>query len=203
MRVNSPRPNKITLIGQYHGPLNKFQAILGSALADAEEKATPELPYWEAQEFFDIESSPNRYQETSIFAGELSAALIEEAFSLLRTFPGAGAQARLTFFLMGGHVNKIKPDATAWVHDPEAAAVDKALTSTPASAEIWKRIVRPMAIVHVNHVKMGSSGCVRYPSRSLTMMSAARNPSTAANATPASTPCRTSALDQLIWPGGR
>ena len=114
--LNSPRPNKITLIGQYHGPLNKFRAILGSALADAEEKAIPELPYWEAQEFFDIESSPNRYQETSLFAGELSDALIEEAFSLLRTFPGAGAQARLTFFLMGGRVNKIKPDATAFVH---------------------------------------------------------------------------------------
>jgi hypothetical protein len=114
--LNSPRPNKITLIGQYHRPLDKFQRILGSALADAEEKATPELPYWEAQEFFDIESSPNRYQETSIFAGELSDALIEETFSLLRTFPGAGARARLTFFLVGGRVNKIKPDATAFVH---------------------------------------------------------------------------------------
>ena len=39
--------------------------------------------------------------------------------------------------------------------------------------------------------------------RSLTRISSALTPSTPASAAPASAPCRTSALDQLVWPGGR
>ena len=42
-----------------------------------------------------------------------------------------------------------------------------------------------------------------YPARSLTRMPSAGTPSTSASANPASAPCRTSAFDQLVWPGGR
>jgi hypothetical protein len=49
-------------------------------------------------------------------------------------------------------------------------------------------------------VKIGSRGCVCYPSRSLTLMSSADRPNTSASANPASAPCRTGALDQLVWP---
>jgi FAD/FMN-containing dehydrogenase len=114
--LNSPWPNEISLIGQLRGTLDEFRSILGGAFADADAPAVLELPYWEAQEFFEIESLPNRYQETSLFAGKLSDALIAEAFRLLRTWPGTAAGARLTFFLMGGRVNTIQPAATAFVH---------------------------------------------------------------------------------------
>lgn len=114
--IHSSRPNNISLIGQYRGTLDEFPSILGSALADAEQKVVLELPYWVAQEFFEIESVPNWYQETSLFAEKLSDAFIEEAFRLFRTWPGTSAEARLTFFLMGGRVNTIQPAATAFVH---------------------------------------------------------------------------------------
>jgi FAD/FMN-containing dehydrogenase len=130
--LNSPLPNRISLTGQFRGPLAKFQTILGSALAGAEQKAVLELPYWQAQEFFEIEAEPNRYQETSLFADELSDTLIEEAFSLSRTLPGTAATARLTFFLTGGRVNKIKPDATAFVHRSSQWLINPIVEQWPA-----------------------------------------------------------------------
>ncbi|HEX3860190.1 MAG TPA: FAD-binding oxidoreductase [Stellaceae bacterium] len=109
-------PNRISLIGQYRGSLAQFQKVFGNALSDAAQKTVLELPYWDAQEFFEIDTAPNRYQETSLFADELSDACIDKASELLRTLPGPAADARLTFFLTGGRINKVKPDATAFVH---------------------------------------------------------------------------------------
>jgi hypothetical protein len=90
--INSSQPNNISLIGQYRGTLDEFRSILGSALADAKPTAVLELPYWEAQEFFEIESMPNRYQETSLFSEKLSDAFIEEAFRLFG--PGQARRRR-------------------------------------------------------------------------------------------------------------
>jgi len=130
--LNSPLPNRISLTGQFRGPLAEFQAIFGSALAGAEQKAVLELPYWQAQELFEVEAEPNRYQETSLFADELSDTLIEEAFSLSRTLPGREGRARLTFFLTGGRVNKIKPDATAFVHRSSQWLINPIVEHWPA-----------------------------------------------------------------------
>jgi FAD binding domain/Berberine and berberine like len=112
----STRPSRISLIGQYHGPLAKFQTILGSALADAGQKAVLELSYWDAQEFFDIPAAPNSYEETSLFAGTLSDGVINDAINLSRSFPAGATDGRLTFFLTGGRINKIDAGATAFVH---------------------------------------------------------------------------------------
>jgi len=114
---NGPWPNGIDLIGQFHGSRSRFDRIFGAALEGSSHRIA-ELPYWQAQEFFEIEAAPNRYQETSIFADEVNDACIEEAFAILRDFPrpGQGARARLTFFLTGGKINKTRPDATAFVH---------------------------------------------------------------------------------------
>jgi FAD binding domain/Berberine and berberine like len=130
--LNNPLPNRISLTGQFRGPLDKFKAILGSALAGAEQKMVLELPYWKAEQLFGIEATPNRYQETSLFADELSDELIEEAFSLSRTMPDAAAQGRLTFFLTGGQVNRIKPDATAFVHRSSQWLINPIVEQWPA-----------------------------------------------------------------------
>jgi len=117
-KVNSPALNQITLIGQYHGPMVKLDGLLGKAFTDANEQEVLELPYWQAQEFFDLGAVPNRYQETSLFAESVSDALIDEAFARMRTLPDtdARARARLTFFLTGGRINKVAQDDTAFVH---------------------------------------------------------------------------------------
>ncbi len=144
--LNSPLPNRISLTGQFRGPLAKFKAILDSALAGAEQKAVLELPYWQAQEFFGIGAVPNRYQEASLFADELSDALIEEAFSLSRTLPNTVARARLTFFLTGGRVNKIQPDATAFVHRSSQWLINPVVDEWPRGGNVdddltWQRKV--------------------------------------------------------------
>jgi FAD/FMN-containing dehydrogenase len=114
--ANQTKPNQISLIGEFRGPPARFAAILGGALADARQKTVLELPYWEAQEFCEIETVPNCYQETSLFAEELSDAVIDAILQLSRTLPSPAADARLTLFLTGGRINTVRPDATAFVH---------------------------------------------------------------------------------------
>ena len=135
--LNDAGPNKINLIGQYRGTPGKFQAILGSALADAQEKVVRELPYWTAQEFCDIEAVPNRYQETSLFADTLSDGFIEEAFRLSRTFPSSVARSRLTFFLTGGRVNRIRPNDSAFVHRSSQWLVNP-IVEWPSNYDRWE-----------------------------------------------------------------
>jgi hypothetical protein len=71
---NSSAPNRISLTGQLRGTMKDFQDILCSGLTDPEPntKAILRLPYWRAQDFLDIVVVPNRYQETSLFADELT-----------------------------------------------------------------------------------------------------------------------------------
>jgi hypothetical protein len=129
---NSSAPNRISLTGQLHGTMDDFQNILCSGLTDPEPntKAVLRLPYWQAQDFLNIVVVPNRYQETSLFADELTEDFIQTVFGLLRTWPGTVTGARVTFFLMGGRVNKVAPDATAFVHRKSQWLLNPALDWT-------------------------------------------------------------------------
>jgi FAD/FMN-containing dehydrogenase len=125
----SPWRYVITLSCQLHGSRDEFDSLLGSALAaadvaeakdcsfkDCSSKDCRELPYWDAQEFFEQRVYPNRYQETSLFARELSDDFIDEIFRILPTWPNTVTAARLTAYRVGGKVNTVAPDATAFVH---------------------------------------------------------------------------------------
>jgi|GEM_PF-2780626 len=80
---------------------------------DCSSKDLLELPYWDAQEFFEIEALPNRYQETSLFARELSDDFIDAMFHI---WPATVGAARWTVYRVGGKVNTVAPNATAFVH---------------------------------------------------------------------------------------
>src|SRR4029077_2218153 len=82
----------------------------------------------------DIVTVPNRYQETSRFAGKLTDAFIKEALGLVRTWPSTVKDARLTFCLMGGAVNKVKSDATAFVHRSSQWLINPALDWTDCNS---------------------------------------------------------------------
>jgi FAD/FMN-containing dehydrogenase len=127
--VKSPWRYEIHLSCQLHGSREEFDTLLGPALAaadraeardcsfnDCSSKDTLELPYWDAQEFFEVEALPNRYQETSLFAREVSDDFIAEIFRIWPTWPGTVSAARLTCYRVGGKVNTVAPDATAFVH---------------------------------------------------------------------------------------
>jgi len=127
--VNSPWRYEIKLSCQLHGSREEFDRILGTALSaaaaaesrdcsfrDCSSRDLLELPYWDAQEFFEVVGLPNRYQETSLFAREVSDGFIDEIFRIWPTWPGTVSAARLTAYRVGGKVNTVPPDATAFVH---------------------------------------------------------------------------------------
>jgi FAD/FMN-containing dehydrogenase len=126
---NSRWPYLIKLTCQLHGPRDQFDAILGQALADADRaerqvcsfndcsvRDLRELLYWDAQEFFDEISSPNRYQETSLFTRAVPDNVIDELFRMWRTWPGTVKGAHWTLYRTGGKVNAVAPGAMAFVH---------------------------------------------------------------------------------------
>lgn len=127
--IKSPWRYQINLSCQLHGPRTEFDSILGAALAAADQaeqrdcwfencssKDLRELPYWDAQEFFEVIGSPNRYQETSLFAPEVSDDFIGAIFGVWPSWPGSASAARLTCYRLGGKVNTVPSDATAFVH---------------------------------------------------------------------------------------
>jgi FAD/FMN-containing dehydrogenase len=129
--VASPWRYEIRLACLLHGSREEFDAILGPTLAEADRaesneckfndcssKVCLELPYWDAQEFFEIQAVPNRYQETSVFAPEVSDAFIDEMFRIWPTWPASVAAARWSIYRLGGKVSMYAPDATAYVHRP-------------------------------------------------------------------------------------
>ena len=75
-----------------------------------------ELPYWDAQEFFEERAYPNRYQETSLFARDITDDFIYQLFQIWPTWPKTVSAARLTAYRVGGKVNTVAPDAMAFVH---------------------------------------------------------------------------------------
>ena len=126
-----PLRYEIRLACLLHGSREEFDAILGPTLAEADRaesneckfsncssKVCLELPYWDAQEFFEIQAIPNRYQETSVFAPEVSDAFIDEMFDIWATWPASVAAARWSIYRLGGKVSTYAPDATAYVHRP-------------------------------------------------------------------------------------
>ena len=107
--IKSPWRYQINLSCQLHGSRAEFDSILGAALAaadraeerdcwfnDCSSKDLVELPYWDAQEFFEVIGSPNRYQETSLFAREISDDFIGAIFGVWPSWPGTASAARLT-----------------------------------------------------------------------------------------------------------
>ena len=127
--VRSRWPYVITLSLEFHGSRDEFDSLMGPELAAADAAEARdcsfnncsstdcrELPYWDAQEFFEVRGYPNRYHETSLFAREVSDRFIDEIFRIWPTWPNTISAARLTAYRVGGKVNTVAPDATAFVH---------------------------------------------------------------------------------------
>jgi hypothetical protein len=171
--IHSPWRYEIKLSCQLHGSRDEFESILGAALAAADQaesrdcsfndcssKAVLELPYWDAQEFFEVRSLPNRYQETSLFARAVSDDFIGEIFRVWPFWPGTVAAARLTAYRVGGKVNTVAPDATAFVHRSSRWMITTDIDWSGGDSQQvidanlkWQRIVQNMF-----YEKLGSPG---------------------------------------------
>jgi hypothetical protein len=127
--ARSQWPYALTLRCVFHGSPADFDRLLGPTIAAADKIGARdcslngcssgdllELPYWDAQEFFEERAYPNRYQETSLFASENLGRLAGEIFNRLQAWPKNVSAARVTVYRVGGQVNKYKPPDMAFVH---------------------------------------------------------------------------------------
>jgi FAD/FMN-containing dehydrogenase len=108
----------LSLIGQFTGTPDEA----GDLLAPALKVATPAArrienrPYWDGQEFLSEPGRPNFFQERSRFFAALTPAFFATAFAWLQRSPAAARNAGLVLFQVGGRVNAVAPDDTAFVH---------------------------------------------------------------------------------------
>ena len=76
------------------------------------------LSYWDAQDnfFTDTPESKKFLSRTQYFRGRISPAICAVLLDFLRRWPGTSKSATASFMQMGGAVNALPPDATAFVH---------------------------------------------------------------------------------------
>ena len=111
------------LLGQFAGPRSGLMDILAPVVAAVPpaRMRIEERPYWDGQAFLSEAGEPGFYQERSGFVrGGLSEAVVECGLRWLRNWPGTEVSADVRFFQTGGAVNRLTPDATAFVHRDSA-----------------------------------------------------------------------------------
>lgn len=112
-------PTTVSILGQLHPSKVTLKEILGSTWDLADTRVVKEdIGYWEAQDFLLETTYPYYYQEKSSYMK--AAAITEEAvaamFDWAAKMPGTSIPSAFKFFQVGGAVNRMKPDETAYVH---------------------------------------------------------------------------------------
>jgi len=114
------RDVRIRLLGQLAGTPAGLAEILEPAYRVAEPSSADirVMSYWDAQINFLAEPGPpDRYQEKSaFFVGPITSAAVGTAFDWARRWPGTSEAAHMVLFQTGDQVDKVAPDATAFVH---------------------------------------------------------------------------------------
>lgn len=109
----------LTLLGQFAGSREDFEALLAPVLA----VGTPdfadirETDYWTGQHFLAEDGEPAFFRERSAFhAAPPDREFLQEAIETMLDWPGTGSSANLVFFQTGGEVNAKGAGDTAFVH---------------------------------------------------------------------------------------
>jgi hypothetical protein len=144
-RVDGRNNIVIDLVGQYTGSRAQAEAILAPAgPANAKNEWRANVPYWDAQHFLEDEDKYGYFQERSAFlTRDLPAEAIARAFEFLLAWPGTGlisnpdnqAGADLRFFQTGGQMNRVRSDATAFVHRDSVWLMDSGLNWTATDTQ--------------------------------------------------------------------
>jgi FAD/FMN-containing dehydrogenase len=117
--VNDGSTMTIQLLGQLAGTESELRSILAPiyALATPFQEAIMEASYWDGQDFLSEEGTPGYTHERSRYVySSMPADGSRTILDFLRRWPGTGASATWKIFLMGGAVDDIARDATAYVH---------------------------------------------------------------------------------------
>ncbi|MGQ9367010.1 FAD-binding oxidoreductase [Azospirillum sp. ST 5-10] len=109
----------VSILGQLHKCDTTVEAILGPVLEKASKTTiTKDVPYWPAQDLLSEFTYPYFYQEKSSYmkAADITPDAVAAMVRLARLMPGTCMANSFKFFQVGGKVNAMPADATAYVH---------------------------------------------------------------------------------------
>jgi len=112
---------EISTLGQYFGSSAQLREILDPLIkaGRATEVYVADADYWRAQRFFYKTAPINRFAVKSHYVREpLTSAAIQTLVQGVQRRPGSTNRlgGGVTFFGWGGRINRVAPDATAFVH---------------------------------------------------------------------------------------
>lgn len=112
---------EVQLLGQLLGTPAQLDSLL-APVVNAFPPATSQVemrPYWDGQDFLSEEGDPQFSHERSHYAfGPLSDGALDTVMDFMLRWPGTTGSVDWKYFLMGGAVADVAPDATAYVHRP-------------------------------------------------------------------------------------
>jgi FAD binding domain/Berberine and berberine like len=117
--INDGSSLSIELLGQIVGSQSELRSILAPiyALVAPSQEAIMATDYWDGQDFLSEEGTPEYTHERSRYIYHpVPADGSRTILDFLRHWPGTGASATWKIFLMGGAVDAVARDATAYVH---------------------------------------------------------------------------------------
>ncbi|HEY3248305.1 MAG TPA: FAD-binding protein [bacterium] len=115
--IVSPAAKYVVAIGQYFGPRAELLDLLKPALATRPgTQFVLERHYWDAYDFLKLNQARVALANRSSFLdAPLSDGAVATALSWLDRWPG-GLEGSASMFGWGGAINRVAPDATAFVH---------------------------------------------------------------------------------------
>lgn len=124
----------LNILGQNAGDETSVRSLFAPAFAirKPDSARIETLPYWDAQEILSEQGDPEYSHERSRFAhGALSTDAIRTVFDNLKAWPGTTLAATWKFFLMGGRIAAVSPDATAFLQRDASMITSIELEWTP------------------------------------------------------------------------
>jgi hypothetical protein len=120
-RADTRASAEISMLGQYFGPSGKLREIIEPLIkaGRATEVYVADANYWRAQQFFYKTAPINRFAVKSHYIREpLTAGGIQTLVQGVQRRPGSSNRlgGGVTFFGWGGRINRVAPEATAFVH---------------------------------------------------------------------------------------
>lgn len=109
----------VSILGQLHSCDTTLEDIFGDLLAQASDKTIKrDIPYWQAQDLLSEFTYPYYYQEKSSYmkAADISQDAVKAMFDMARQMPGTSLANSFKFFQVGGQVDAMAADASAYVH---------------------------------------------------------------------------------------
>ncbi|MDA2918240.1 FAD-binding oxidoreductase [Desulfobacterota bacterium AH_259_B03_O07] len=117
----------MTALGQFFGPAVELRDLLAPVFDAAPPKRSTieELSFADATIFLELQDTPDAFLTKSAYmSGPLPDQGIATVLDFIRRFPPDSRDGNFHIFTWGGEINRVPPDATAFVHRSAAFLVE-------------------------------------------------------------------------------